>query len=151
MQINTVNKENNNSKTGLLNISSICEDLVQHSSTLHKMLSKGDMICNPYIKGHMEAHFEKVEDSLFAILNEYEISENRFSQKTDTIQTKFELNAKTQRQGMRLLSQNIQILKYKLGVLLSKASEITRAKLKPLDELSIKLENDLSRTTYLMQ
>lgn len=129
----------------------ICDDLAHHTSKIDRLISDEGPVDNIVIQGHIEAHLEKVEDSLFAICNEYDISENRFSQKGDAIQTKFEPKVKTQRQGMKLLSQSIQILKYKLGVLLSRASERTRAQLQLLDELSIKLENDLSRTTYLMQ
>ena len=133
-------------------VAAICEELVRHSTTIDQLISEEGPVHNLVIQGHMEAHLEKIENSLIDLCHKYEIAEQALMARAQSNQKPNADDLETQRQGMTLLLNNIKKIEGKVKTLLTTSS--TKGKpyrISPLRDLSRKLKNDLCRTSYLLQ
>jgi hypothetical protein len=133
-------------------IAAICEELTRHTSAIDSLISDEGPVSNLVIQGHMEAHLEKIEDSIEVLSRKYGIKESQLIGTPLSELTQISNKMETQRQGMKLLQSNIKKLDAKVRHLLPKTAQRTGVpRFGPLRELSRKLKNDLCRTSYLLQ
>ncbi len=132
-------------------VASICHDLRLHSSVVNNLLLENSHVHSPVILGHFEAHMEKVNDSIAEIKFDYEIAPLSPSGLSGA-NLQPESKDLTDTQGLKLLRRRIQNLGTKVrGLLDAKVQRNGNFETEALTDLSRKLNNDLCRTSYLLQ
>lgn len=127
----------------------LCKDLVRHSFVMNNLVSEEGQVNDPVVRGHVEAHTEKVGDSVADIRHSFALPP-RPAQSAAGANDPVDLMS--QAQSLKLLQGNIQKFVSKVTGLLDEISgQIGTDARQSLKELSRKLNNDLCRTSYMMR
>ena len=130
-------------------VKALCEDLDQHSFIITNLIIQEGQVTNPEIRGHVEAHLEKIDDSLADIRHAYTLP-TRPPRPVNGVHN--QVDQMTQVRCLKLLQHNIQNFTSKVTSLLNEVSwQIGVDARRPLKELYRKLDNDLSRTSYMLR
>lgn len=123
-----------------------------HRRRTLNLLKADGQITDPFIRGHVESHLEKIEDSIAEMESVFELEKSNAAIPDHPNVPLHKGKKVTQRQSMRMLLSNMRYLLMRMKRISRKNPKVNEKGRRRLwISIRRRLQNDTTRTAYMMQ